>query len=92
MLGTELAVAFLETVAHHRDADGCSLQFDTTALSALKDVTATPGRCTAVLPVTPPVSNRYGTLHGGCIGECCLIGVDHTCATPPTAHWEPVLI
>ena len=83
MLGTELAVAFLETVGHHRDADGGSLQFDTTALSALRDVAASAGRCTAVLPVTPPVSNRYGTLHGGCIGRCCLAGCGgHTLAEP----------
>jgi hypothetical protein len=26
------------------------------------------GRVRCALPVTPAVQNRYGTLHGGCIG------------------------
>jgi acyl-coenzyme A thioesterase PaaI-like protein len=67
-MSTELAVQFLEAVAQHRDEQGQPLQFDTTALAELRDVHAEPGRVTARLPVSPAVSNRYGTLHGGCIG------------------------
>jgi uncharacterized protein (TIGR00369 family) len=66
-MSTELAVQFLEAVAQHRDEQGQPLQFDTTALAELRDVHAEPGRVTARLPVSPAVSNRYGTLHGGCI-------------------------
>lgn len=67
-MSTELAVQFLEAVVQHRDEQGQPLQFDTTALAELRDVHAEPGRVTARLPVSPAVSNRYGTLHGGCIG------------------------
>ncbi|EFN54601.1 hypothetical protein CHLNCDRAFT_135083 [Chlorella variabilis] len=66
-MSEELAVQFLEACTQHRDEAGLALQFDTTALPALCDVKAVPGRVSAVLPVTPAVSNRYGTLHGGCI-------------------------
>ena len=47
-----------------------SLCFDTTALSdlQLESIRASPGRLTALMPVTDAVANRYGTLHGGCIG------------------------
>ncbi|KAK9812786.1 hypothetical protein WJX72_003675 [[Myrmecia] bisecta] len=41
--------------------------FDTTALSGIRDVTTSPGRLQCVMKVTPRVANRYGTLHGGCI-------------------------
>ena len=67
-MSTELALAFLEAGTHQRNENGAPEQFDTTALSALRDVQASAGRVTARLPVTPEVSNRYGTLHGGCIG------------------------
>lgn len=69
-MSIELAEGFLATLTQHRGPSGASLCFDTTALGALQldSVRASPGRITAVLPVTPAVANRYGTLHGGCIG------------------------
>ncbi|KAK9909006.1 hypothetical protein WJX75_005981 [Coccomyxa subellipsoidea] len=41
--------------------------FDTVALNTIRDIKATDGRVTCVIPVEPRVQNRYGTLHGGCI-------------------------
>lgn len=77
---------FLEACTQHRDEAGLALQFDTTALPALCDVKAVPGRVSAVLPVTPAVSNRYGTLHGGCIGQrdwdSCTFSPAHACRAP----------
>lgn len=68
-MSTELAMAFLRSVSTHRDAaTGEPLQFDTTALSTLHSLHAERGRVTAEMPVTHAVANRYGTLHGGCIG------------------------
>jgi acyl-coenzyme A thioesterase PaaI-like protein len=68
-MSTEMAVLFLEATTQSRDADGRPNQFDTTAMSGLRDVKATSGHVIALLDVTQEVSNRYGTLHGGCIGE-----------------------
>lgn len=69
-MSAALALAFLENVTAQRDADGVSQSFDTTALSRLHSIEVpAPGRLTAVLPITPEVQNRYGTLHGGCIGD-----------------------
>lgn len=42
--------------------------FDTVALHTIRDIKATDGRVTCVLPVEARVQNRYKTLHGGCIG------------------------
>lgn len=69
-MSNELAEGFLRTLTQHRGPGGASLCFDTTALGELQldSIRASPGRITAVLPVTPAVANRYGTLHGGCIG------------------------
>ncbi|BDA41735.1 probable acyl-coenzyme A thioesterase 13 [Coccomyxa sp. Obi] len=41
--------------------------FDTVALHTIRDIKATDGRVTCVLPVEARVQNRYNTLHGGCI-------------------------
>ena len=46
--------------------------FETTALHGLTDITASTGQVKCVLPVKKRVQNCYSTLHGGCIGECCL--------------------
>ena len=46
--------------------------FDTVALQTITDIRAYEGRLTCLIPVEPRVQNRYGTLHGGCIGQ-------HTC-------------
>ena len=43
--------------------------FDTVALRTITDIRAYEGRLTCVIPVEPRVQNRYGTLHGGCIGQ-----------------------
>jgi acyl-coenzyme A thioesterase PaaI-like protein len=42
--------------------------FDTVALNTIRDIQAFPGRLTCIIPVEQRVQNRYGTLHGGCIG------------------------
>lgn len=74
-MSNELGIGFLRSLLRHRAPDGASLCFDTTALSTLQleSIQASPGRLTASMPVTDAVANRYGTLHGGCIGaraEC----------------------
>lgn len=43
--------------------------FDTTALAGLKVVNTTPGRMLCELHVAPRVQNRFGSLHGGCVGK-----------------------
>lgn len=35
-----------------------------------RDVKTEPGFCSCIIPVTADVENRFGTLHGGCIGVC----------------------
>lgn len=50
--------------------------FDTVALNTIRDIKATDGRVTCVIPVEPRVQNRYGTLHGGCIGALHLALMD----------------
>ena len=67
-MSTELALGFINAVKSQRDTAGAAQSFDTTALAGLTDCAAAPGRFTAALPITPAVQNRYGTLHGGCIG------------------------
>ena len=42
--------------------------FDTVALQTIKDIEASEGQVTCLIPVEERVQNRYGTLHGGCIG------------------------
>lgn len=62
--------------------------FDTVALQTVTDIRAYKGRLTCIIPVQPRVQNRYGTLHGGCIGQ-------HTCiitpvqAGPVSTHLKP---
>lgn len=64
-----LGVEFLQASISQADSStDAPLVFDTTALRQLHSIEAAPGRVTAELPVTPAVANRYGTLHGGCIG------------------------
>ena len=47
--------------------------FDTVALQTIKDIEASEGQVTCLIPVEERVQNRYGTLHGGCIGlQPCL--------------------
>ena len=43
--------------------------FDTTALHGLKIIKSTAGQMTCDFPVNKRVQNRFGTLHGGCIGK-----------------------
>ena len=43
--------------------------FDTVALQTITDIRGYEGRLTCLIPVEPRVQNRYGTLHGGCIGQ-----------------------
>ena len=43
--------------------------FDTIALQTVRDIKAYEGRLTCIIPVEQRVQNRYGTLHGGCIGQ-----------------------
>jgi acyl-coenzyme A thioesterase PaaI-like protein len=44
---------------------GC---FDSVALQGLQVVNTEPGRVVCRLHITKRACNRYGTLHGGCIG------------------------
>lgn len=75
----EAAKGFLlYSTTQHTDNNTSPKIFDTTALIGLKDIQATPGRVTAVLPVHKRVQNRYGTLHGGAIAT--LIDVVGTAA------------
>lgn len=69
-MSNELGIGFLRALLQHRTPSGDSLCFDTTALSGLQldSIRASPGRLTATMPVSDAVANRYGTLHGGCIG------------------------
>lgn len=43
--------------------------FDTVSLQTIRDIKAYDGRLTCIIPVERRVQNRYGTLHGGCIGQ-----------------------
>ena len=70
------AIEFMESMATDYlegfDPDATQ-NFETTALHGLTDITASRGQVKCVLPVKKRVQNCYSTLHGGCIGECCLL-------------------
>ena len=67
----EAARAFLDTLLS-------SDSFDRTALEGLKDARFSEGRCRCAFPVGVEKTNRYGTLHGGCIAT--LVDVVSTAA------------
>jgi acyl-coenzyme A thioesterase 13 len=67
----EAARAFLETLLS-------SESFDRTALEGLRDARFSDGRCRCAFPVGSEKTNRYGTLHGGCIAT--LVDVVSTAA------------
>ena len=67
----EAARAFLDTLLS-------SDSFDRTALEGLKDARFSEGRCCCAFPVGVEKTNRYGTLHGGCIAT--LVDVVSTAA------------
>lgn len=46
--------------------------FDTTALHGLEITNTTVGRMTCNFPVNKRVQNRFGALHGGCVGNGCM--------------------
>eukprot|EP00884_Botryococcus_braunii_P006372 jgi/Botrbrau1/15736/Bobra.4_1s0104.1 len=78
----EAGAAFLEYIisAHDENLDlNKAASFDTTALHAIYDIEAFEGRLVCKLPVTELVQNRFGTLHGGCIGGRALFCVSHWC-------------
>ena len=67
--------------------------FDTLALFSLEVLSVDLGRVVASFPVSSAVTNRYKTLHGGCIGMqyACLFHasakiVEHTGSCPPAAY------
>mmetsp|Transcript_38618 Transcript_38618/g.85934 ORF Transcript_38618/g.85934 Transcript_38618/m.85934 type:complete len:189 (+) Transcript_38618:109-675(+) len=62
-----LAKIFLEAITTQKSDADESVNFDTTALSGLVVTSSERGRIVCKFPVTQKVSNRYGTLHGGCI-------------------------
>jgi hypothetical protein len=76
VMGTpSAAIAFLQaTVSQWNNDSGDPEQFDTTALAGITDITAAHGRLSCRLPVSSRVINRYGTLHGGCIGKLLRLG------------------
>ena len=58
------------------------IMFDTVALQTIKDIEASEGRLTCLMPVEERVQNRYGTLHGGCIGlNPCLYPMATGCSS-----------
>lgn len=90
-MSNELGTGFLRALLQHRTPSGDSLCFDTTALSGLQldSIRASPGRLTATMPVTDAVANRYGTLHGGCIGALgggAAALSSHDALRPPSNH------
>ena len=73
---------FLELAVSQRcPKDNEPLDFDGVALRGLAVVSAEHGAVECRLPVTRHNQNRYGTLHGGCIGECH-IHARAACALP----------
>lgn len=63
-MSSELALAYLEAAARQG-----AVGFEASAFgSTLRDVTAAPGRCRAVLLVGPEVCNFGDNLQGGCTG------------------------
>ena len=66
------AVSFLtDLTSWHTDTFNAETtgNFDTTALHGLKVISSTAGQMTCNFPVNTRVQNRFGTLHGGCIGN-----------------------
>ena len=66
------AVSFLtDLTSWHADTfrSDSTGDFDTTALHGLKITSSTSGRMVCDFPVAKRVQNRFGTLHGGCIGN-----------------------
>lgn len=64
---------FLKSIINERDEQGQPLNFDALNLAELTDIDVESGRCRCSLTITRRHQNRYGTLHGGCIGRrCCL--------------------
>ena len=56
-MSAEIALAFLQASTQQRNESGSSMQFDTTALSQIRSVTAAPGCGKAVLHFTAAVAN-----------------------------------
>lgn len=63
----ERALSFLKFNLNARE-DGKPIQFETLTLSNLYGFEVGDGLVTCYLDVTEELQNRYGTLHGGCIG------------------------
>ncbi len=53
--------------------------FDTTALHGLRITSSTSGRMVCDFPVDKRVQNRFGTLHGGCIGNQIFLHYSQGC-------------
>jgi acyl-coenzyme A thioesterase 13 len=62
-----LARLFLERITSQYHSENRPQCYDTLALHGLKVMHVSPGRLLASFPVTQIVTNRYNTLHGGCI-------------------------
>lgn len=67
----EAAVQFLKFNCSQKDGAE-HLQFDTLALHGIYGFSADDGTATCYLDVVDELQNRYGTLHGGCIGKLWL--------------------
>ena len=61
--------------------------FDTTALAGLQIITVSPGRMLCELPVAPRVQNRFGSLHGGCLGKIQSLSILENCQTQIEMHY-----
>ena len=67
MNSPERALSFLEFNLGAREG-GKPVQFESLTLSNLYGFETGDGTLTCYLDVTEELQNRYGTLHGGCIG------------------------
>ena len=76
------AVSFLtDLTSWHADTfrSDSTGDFDTTALHGLRITSSTSGRMVCDFPVDKRVQNRFGTLHGGCIGNQSFLHYSQGC-------------
>ncbi len=91
------AVSFLtDLTSWHADTfrSDSTGDFDTTALHGLRVTSSTSGHMVCDFPVDKRVQNRFGTLHGGCIGNQSFFNHTQGCAELVHVHMDakgPVL-
>ncbi len=92
-MGTPEAGKFFLQALTGSGLDGDSLEenymFDSVALHTIRDIKAYKGRLTCIIPVEPRVQNRYGTLHGGCIGKTVCQQASDCCSFEHQSRFVP---